>query len=186
MIAPDAPSLYARAQIILNLNEPNKLGDVSWVKPMKYVGIWWGMHLDRKTWNSGPKHGATTAYTKQMIDFAAKNGFGGVLVEGWNKGWDGDWFGDGWDFSFTEAYPDFDIARSRRLRAVEGRRPHRAPRDRRQHRQLREAARAGARPLSAARHSRGEDRLCRRRRRHSGRRFRTARCGSNGTRARRW
>ncbi len=69
MIAPDAPSLYRSAQIILNLNEPNKLGDVSWVKPMKYVGIWWDMHLDRKTWNSGPKHGATTAYTKRMIDF---------------------------------------------------------------------------------------------------------------------
>ena len=86
MIAPDAPSLYRSAQIILNLNEPNKLGDVSWVKPLKYVGIWWDMHLDRKTWNSGPKHGATTEYTKRMIDFAAKNGFGGVLVEGWNKG----------------------------------------------------------------------------------------------------
>ncbi|HEX7930871.1 MAG TPA: glycoside hydrolase family 97 catalytic domain-containing protein, partial [Sphingomicrobium sp.] len=110
MIAPDAPSLYRSAQIILNLNEPNKLGDMSWVKPMKYVGIWWDMHLDRKTWNSGPKHGATTDYTKRMIDFAAKNGFGGVLVEGWNKGWDGDWFGRGFEFSFTETYPDFDIA----------------------------------------------------------------------------
>ena len=121
MIAPDAPSLYRSAQIILNLNEPNKLGDVSWVKPMKYVGIWWDMHLDRKTWNSGPKHGATTAYTKQMIDFAAKHGFKGVLVEGWNKGWDGEWFGNGWDFSFTEAYPDFDIvelARYARSKAV--------------------------------------------------------------------
>jgi alpha-glucosidase len=114
MIAPDAPSLYKSAQIVLNLNEPNKLGDVSWVKPMRYVGIWWDMHLDRKTWESGPRHGATTAYAKQMIDFAAKNGFGGVLVEGWNKGWnkhgDYDWFGNGSDFSFTEAYPDFDIA----------------------------------------------------------------------------
>ena len=120
MIAPDAPSLYRSAQIILNLNEPNKLGDVSWVKPMKYVGIWWDMHLDRKTWNSGPKHGATTAYTKQMIDFAAKNGFGGVLVEGWNKGWDGDWFGRGFDFSFTEAYPDFDIAEVSRYARSKG------------------------------------------------------------------
>ena len=109
MIAPDAPSLYRSAQIILNLNEPNKLGDVSWFKPMKYVGIWWDMHLDRKTWNSGPKHGATTEYTKRMIDFAARNGFGGVLVEGWNKGWDSDWFGQGDAFSFTEPYPDFDI-----------------------------------------------------------------------------
>jgi alpha-glucosidase len=109
MIAPDAPALYKSAQIILNLNEPNKIGDVSWFKPMKYVGIWWEMHLDRSTWNSGPKHGATTANAKRYIDFAAKNGFGGVLVEGWNKGWDGDWFGNGWDFSFTEAYPDFDL-----------------------------------------------------------------------------
>jgi alpha-glucosidase len=109
MIAPDAPSLYKSAQIILNLNEPNKLGDVSWVKPMKYVGIWWAMHLDKATWNSGPKHGATTMNAKRYIDFAARNGFGGVLVEGWNKGWDADWFGNGWDFSFTEAYPDFDL-----------------------------------------------------------------------------
>jgi alpha-glucosidase len=109
MIAPDAPSLYRSAQIILNLNEPNKLGDVSWFKPMKYVGIWWDMHLDRKTWNSGAKHGATTEYTRRMIDFAARNGFGGVLVEGWNKGWDSDWFGQGDAFSFTEPYPDFDI-----------------------------------------------------------------------------
>jgi alpha-glucosidase len=88
MIAPDAPALYKSAQIILNLNEPNKIGDVSWFKPMKYVGIWWEMHLDKSTWNSGPKHGATTANAKRYIDFAAKNGFRGMLVEGWNKGWD--------------------------------------------------------------------------------------------------
>ncbi|MGZ2411254.1 alpha-glucosidase [Sphingomonas sp. F9_3S_D5_B_2] len=110
MIAPDAPALYKSAQIILNLNESNKLGDVSWVKPMKYVGIWWAMHLDQATWNSGPKHGATTANAKRYIDFAAANGFKGVLVEGWNKGWDGTWFGNGWDFSFTQPYPDFDLA----------------------------------------------------------------------------
>ena len=109
MIAPDAPSLYKSAQIVLNLNEPNKLGDVSWFKPMKYVGIWWGMHLDKQSWNSGPKHGATTANAKKMIDFAAKNGFGGVLVEGWNVGWDGEWFGYGWNFSYTQPYPDFDL-----------------------------------------------------------------------------
>ncbi|MBV9527588.1 glycoside hydrolase family 97 protein [Sphingomonas sp.] len=109
MIAPDAPALYKSAQIILNLNEPNKLGDVSWVKPMKYVGIWWAMHLDQATWNSGPKHGATTANAERYIDFAAANGFKGVLVEGWNKGWDGPWFGNGSDFSFTQWYPDFDL-----------------------------------------------------------------------------
>ncbi len=124
MIAPDAPALYQSAQIILNLNEPNKLGDVSWVKPMKYVGIWWAMHLDKATWESGPKHGATTANAKRYIDFAAKNGFGGVLVEGWNTGWDkrGDyeWFGNGADFSFTEAYPDFDIAEVARYARSKG------------------------------------------------------------------
>jgi len=107
-IAADAPGVYM-SDLILNLNEPNKLGDVSWVHPFKYVGIWWAMHLGTRTWASGPKHGATTAETKRYIDFAAANGFRGVLVEGWNKGWDGDWFARGDEFSFTEPYPDFDI-----------------------------------------------------------------------------
>ncbi len=107
-IADNAAGLYA-SQLILNLNEPNKLGDVSWVRPRKYMGIWWGMHLDTQSWGSGPKHGATTAYTKYMMDFAAKHGFTGVLVEGWNEGWDGDWVANGDKFSFTKAYPDFDI-----------------------------------------------------------------------------
>ncbi|WP_241241862.1 glycoside hydrolase family 97 protein [Sphingobium algorifonticola] len=97
------------SSLILNLNDPNVLGDVSWVKPYKYVGVWWGMHLDTESWASGAKHGATTANTKRYIDFAAKNGMRGVLVEGWNKGWDGDWFADGSTFSFTQPYPDFDI-----------------------------------------------------------------------------
>ncbi|HET7810063.1 MAG TPA: glycoside hydrolase family 97 protein [Steroidobacteraceae bacterium] len=107
-IADDAPGLYM-SDLVLNLNEPNKLGDVSWVHPFKYVGIWWGMHLGLNTWASGPKHGATTAETRRYIDFAAANGFRGVLVEGWNKGWDGDWFARGDSFSFTEPYPDFDL-----------------------------------------------------------------------------
>ena len=107
-ISKDAAGLYDN-NIDLNLNEPNKLGDVSWVKPYKYVGIWWAMHLNDWTWNSGPNHGATTQHAKDYIDFAAANGFRGVLIEGWNKGWDGNWFGNGSDFSFTEAYPDFDI-----------------------------------------------------------------------------
>ena len=93
----------------LNLNPPNVLSDVSWIKPMKYVGIWWGMHINTMTWSSGPKHGATTANTKQYIDFAAANGFGGVLVEGWNTGWDGDWIQNRNAFSFTQAYPDYDL-----------------------------------------------------------------------------
>ena len=108
-ITDSAAELYNSSDLILNLNEPNKLGDVSWVKPYKYVGIWWGMHLNKWTWEAGPRHGATTRNTEDYIDFAAKNGFRGVLVEGWNKGWE-DWFGKGYNFSFTESYPDFDLA----------------------------------------------------------------------------
>ena len=107
-IADDAAGLV-ESDLELNLNEPNKLGDVSWFKPMKYIGIWWGMIRGDWSWAEGPKHGATTERTKQYIDFAAKHGFGGVLVEGWNKGWNGNWFGHGDEFSFTEAYPDFDL-----------------------------------------------------------------------------
>ncbi|MDH3458525.1 MAG: glycoside hydrolase family 97 protein [Gemmatimonadota bacterium] len=93
----------------LNLNPPNALGDVGWVEPMKYVGIWWGMHINKVTWSSGPRHGATTANTRRLIDFAADNGFGGVLVEGWNVGWDGDWIANADSFSFTRPYPDYDL-----------------------------------------------------------------------------
>ncbi|MCP3427949.1 glycoside hydrolase family 97 protein [Opacimonas viscosa] len=93
----------------LNLNEPNKLGDVSWVEPGKYLGIWWGMHIAKYTWGSGAKHGATTERTMEYMDFAAEHGFDGVLVEGWNTGWDGDWIANSELFSFTESYPDFDI-----------------------------------------------------------------------------
>ena len=100
----DAPALY-ESDLVLNLNEPNALGDVSWFKPCKYVGIWWSLHLDTESWGSGPRHGATTANAKRYIDFAAANGFRGVLVEGWNRGWDGDWFADGSEFSFTRAVP---------------------------------------------------------------------------------
>ncbi len=95
--------------LILNLNEPNKLGDVSWVKPGKYVGIWWGMHIKTYTWESGEKHGATTANAKRYIDFAAKHGFPGVLIEGWNVGWDGDWIANSDLFNFTTPYDDFDM-----------------------------------------------------------------------------
>src|SRR5436190_4618390 len=99
-----APSLLG-----LNLNPPNVIQNASWIKPMKYVGIWWGMHIGTMTWSSGPKHGATTANTKRYIDFAAANGLGGVLVEGWNVGWDGDWIQNRNAFSFTRAYPDYDL-----------------------------------------------------------------------------
>ncbi|QYJ84594.1 glycoside hydrolase family 97 protein [Shewanella mesophila] len=107
-IADNATGLL-NSDLILNLNEPNKLGDVTWVEPGKYMGIWWGMHLNENTWGSGDKHGATTKETKRYMDFAADNGFAGVLVEGWNTGWDGSWFHNGDVFSFTETYPDFDL-----------------------------------------------------------------------------
>tara|TARA_B100000809_G_scaffold266423_1_gene329082 strand:- start:6190 stop:8187 length:1998 start_codon:yes stop_codon:yes gene_type:complete len=94
--------------LILNLNEPNALGDVSWAKPSKYIGIWWAMHVEKYSWSSGPKHGATTKNTKEYIDFAAKHGFDGVLVEGWNIGWD-KWPNSFDDFDYSAAYPDFDI-----------------------------------------------------------------------------
>jgi alpha-glucosidase len=94
----------------LNLNPPNVLASTDWIHPLKYVGIWWGMHIGAMTWSSGAKHGATTANARRYIDFAAANGFGGVLVEGWNRGWDGDWIANRNAFSFTQAYPDYDLA----------------------------------------------------------------------------
>ncbi len=93
----------------LNLNPPSALENTDWIRPMKYVGIWWGMHIGTETWSSGPRHGATTKNAKRHIDFAAENGFGGVLVEGWNTGWDGEWTENAERFSFTEPYPDFDL-----------------------------------------------------------------------------
>ncbi len=93
--------------LILNLNEPNKLGDVSWIKPGKYDGIWWGMHIKNNTWEMGPKHGATTENVLKMIDFAAENNISAVLVEGWNQGWENDWsLGK---FNFSKPYADYDI-----------------------------------------------------------------------------
>jgi alpha-glucosidase len=108
-VAPNAAGLLD-STLILNLNDPNVLGDVSWVEPGKYVGIWWAMHVKQRTWEPGPKHGATTAETKRYIDFAAEHGFAGVLVEGWNQGWDKDWYASGGrEFKFSEPYPDFDL-----------------------------------------------------------------------------
>ena len=105
----DTPGGLIDNYLILNLNEPNRLQDVSWIKPGKYVGIWWEIHIQNSTWKSGPKHGATTENTKRYIDFAAKHGFEGVLVEGWNVGWDGDWLDNAEKFSFTKPYPDYDL-----------------------------------------------------------------------------
>ena len=109
-VADTAGGLY-ESSLVLNLNEPNVLGDVSWFTPAKYVGIWWSLQLGTETWGSGPTHGATTANVKRYIDFAAENGFRGVLVEGWNTGWDREWyFSDRTEFSFTTSHPDFDLA----------------------------------------------------------------------------
>jgi hypothetical protein len=100
------------SKLILNLNEPNKLGDVRWFKPKKYVGIWWEMHLDVSSWDvASGKHGATTENAKRYIDFAAANNIAGVLVEGWNTGWE-HWVGfDDREgiFDFVTPYPNYDL-----------------------------------------------------------------------------
>ena len=93
----------------LRLNPPSRVADARPFRPMKYNGVWWGMHLGLETWGAGPRHGATTANARRYLDFAAANGLGGTLVEGWNVGWDGDWIRNGGAFRFTEAAPDFDL-----------------------------------------------------------------------------
>jgi hypothetical protein len=128
IIVSDKAEEILASKLILNLNEPTKFDDVSWIKPVKYVGIWWEMHVDYATWSYADiknvklkdmdwgsvkpngKHGATTERTKRYIDFAAEHGFDAVLVEGWNVGWE-DWFGN-WKeevFDFVTPYPDFDV-----------------------------------------------------------------------------
>jgi len=100
------------SKLIVNLNEPNKLDDISWFKPTKYTGIWWEMHLGKSSWDlASGKHGATTKNTKAFIDFSAKNNIGAVLVEGWNTGWE-HWIGfedrEG-VFDFVTPYSDYDL-----------------------------------------------------------------------------
>ena len=128
MVGESAKDILA-SRIVLNLNEPCKIEDTSWIKPMKYVGVWWEMIAGMRDWSytwdfpsihigktdytkAKPhgRHGATTENVKRYIDFAAKYGFGGVLVEGWNIGWE-DWFGNEKDFvyDFVTPYPDFDV-----------------------------------------------------------------------------
>ncbi len=106
----DSPEQLAPQLLTLKLNPPSRIANTSWVRPMKYDGIWWAMHLNVWTWSSGARHGATTEHAKQYIDFAAANGLGGTLVEGWNRGWDGNWLLGGGSFSFTQSYPDYDLA----------------------------------------------------------------------------
>ncbi len=99
-----------RSNLILNLNEPNKLGDVSWLKPGIYMGIWWSLHTGEQSWEQGPKLGATTEEAKRYIDFISTHGLDGFLVEGWNVGWTKDWWKSKENtFSFTESNPRFDL-----------------------------------------------------------------------------
>jgi hypothetical protein len=110
LISDRAEDILA-SRLILNLNAPTSLRDISWIKPQKFMGMWWEMHVGKANWPlAGGKHGANTANVKRYIDFAAQHGFDGVLVEGWNKGWE-DWFGN-WKeevFDFVSPYPDYDI-----------------------------------------------------------------------------
>lgn len=105
-LAPEAVGLI-NSSLILNLNEPSKIEDTSWIRPMKYVGVWWGMHLGVETWAMDDRHGATTENAKRYIDFAAANNIQGVLFEGWNEGWEN--WGGSQSFDFTKPYADFDI-----------------------------------------------------------------------------
>jgi hypothetical protein len=111
IIISDKATDILASKMILNLNEPSAMEDVSWINPQKFIGIWWEMHIGKSSWDKASgKHGATTANAKLYIDFAAKHGFDGVLVEGWNIGWE-DWFGN-WKedvFDFVTPYSDYDI-----------------------------------------------------------------------------
>jgi hypothetical protein len=103
------PGDLIESHLLQNLNEPCQIKDVSWIKPMKFIGIWWGMHIGKYTWYNGPDHGATTERMKKYIDFAAAHNIEGVIAEGWNKGWDTWASGVKPVQDFSEAYPDFDL-----------------------------------------------------------------------------
>lgn len=108
------------SSLILNLNEPCVLTDTKWIHPLKYVGIWWGMHLGIQSWTMDDRHGATTANALKYIDFAAANNIKGVVYEGWNAGWES--WGKGQVFDYTKPYDDFDmtkIARYAKERGIE-------------------------------------------------------------------
>ncbi len=106
------------SSLILNLNEPSKIADTSWIRPQKYVGVWWGMHLGTQVWTLGPRHGATTENAIRHIDFAAANNIQGVLFEGWNRGWEN--WGGNQQFDYVEPYADFDLERIAAYAAEKG------------------------------------------------------------------
>ena len=120
IIITDRAGGLIESHLMLNLNEPCKIEDTSWCKPGKYIGIWWELHKYMRTWYYGPQHGATTERTKKYIDFAAAHNIQAVLVEGWNKGWDGNWMKNSTGFSFTEAYPDYDFDEVMKYAASKG------------------------------------------------------------------
>jgi len=128
MVSDDARDILA-SNMNLNLNEPNEIEDTSWIKPIKYIGVWWEMITGKSSWaytdelasvklgetdysktEPNGKHAANTEHVKEYINFAAEHGFDAVLVEGWNEGWE-DWFGQSKDyvFDFVTPYPDFDV-----------------------------------------------------------------------------
>lgn len=135
----DARDILA-SRLILNLNEPSRIVDTSWIRPMKYIGIWWEYftgrgstwaysanqdirigETDYRTLKPNGTHGATTEHTKAYIDFAARHGFDAVLVEGWNEGWEDNWaYGKERIYSFTRAYPDYDVAELQRYAEAHG------------------------------------------------------------------
>ena len=136
IIVSDKAADILASKMILNLNDPSVIENTSWIKPMKFVGVWWEMQTGKSTWAYSDrldtlgadgklipngKHGANTANVKRYIDFAAKNGIQGVLVEGWNTGWE-EWFGN-WKenvFDFVTPYPDFDVQEITRYAASKG------------------------------------------------------------------
>ena len=138
IVSDDAREILA-SRITLNLNEPCKIDNTSWIKPVKYVGVWWEMITGKSSWaysdlpsvqlgitdftkiKPNGRHAANTAHVKEYIDFAALHGFDAVLVEGWNTGWE-DWFGNFKDyvFDFVTPYPDFDLQEIHRYAASKG------------------------------------------------------------------
>lgn len=136
IVVSDKAAGILTSRLILNLNEPTQYKDVSWIKPVKYVGVWWEMITGKSSWayndlesvqlgvtdysktKPNGKHAANTAHVKEYIDFASKHGFDAVLVEGWNEGWE-DWFGKSKDyvFDFVTPYPDFDVQELHRYAA---------------------------------------------------------------------
>lgn len=139
VIVSDKATDILSSKLILNLNEPTQYKDVTWIKPVKYVGVWWEMITGKSSWaynnlssikldqidytqtEPNGKHAANTAHVKEYIDFAALHGFDAVLVEGWNVGWE-DWFGQSKDyvFDFVTPYPDFDVKELHRYAASKG------------------------------------------------------------------